>query len=311
MSARFFFVAVVVGLAFPAWSDPSYCFAKDAAPPSRTLAEVKTVLDRAPPGPAERKLHVVLMAGRKDHGTGEHDYPLWQKRWKVLLGGLGPGDEPILNTYGPPKQANKADLAGAKNVTVDTALDWPSPEQWEKADLVVQYSAPGWTPEKISQLDAFLKRGGGYAIIHFAVWHPDPKCVSLIGIAQQKASQYRHGPVPLDLPNPKHPICLGLPERIELVDESYFNFRNDLAKATILATCRETRRGEKDPRDEPLLWTWTPGKGRVFVCIPGHYMWTFDDPMFRILLLRGMAWAAGESPYRFDPLVWRGARVNR
>jgi hypothetical protein len=31
-----------------------------------------------------------------------------------------------------------------------------------------------------------------------------------------------------------------------------------------------------------------------------------DDPYFRILLLRGMAWAAGESPYRFDELVTRG-----
>src|SRR5690606_6796201 len=34
------------------------------------------------------------------------------------------------------------------------------------------------------------------------------------------------------------------------------------------------------------------------------------DPYFRIMLLRGMAWAAGESPYRFDPLVLCGARVS-
>ena len=45
---------------------------------------------------------------------------------------------------------------------------------------------------------------------------------------------------------------------------------------------------------------------RVFGCTPGHYTWTFDDPYFRIIFLRGMAWAAGESPYRFDPLVMRG-----
>jgi type 1 glutamine amidotransferase len=42
------------------------------------------------------------------------------------------------------------------------------------------------------------------------------------------------------------------------------------------------------------------GKGRVFGCVLGHYAATFDDPFFRILLLRGMAWAAGESPYRWD-----------
>ena len=38
----------------------------------------------------------------------------------------------------------------------------------------------------------------------------------------------------------------------------------------------------------------------------GHFDWTFDDPFFRTILLRGIAWAAGESPYRFDPLILRG-----
>jgi hypothetical protein len=51
-------------------------------------------------------------------------------------------------------------------------------------------------------------------------------------------------------------------------------------------------------------------KGRVFGCVPGHYTWTFDDPYFRLLLLRGMAWAAGESPYRFDSLVLRGVSLR-
>ena len=32
----------------------------------------------------------------------------------------------------------------------------------------------------------------------------------------------------------------------------------------------------------------------------------FDDPFFRTILLRGIAWAAGESPYRFDSLILRG-----
>ena len=35
----------------------------------------------------------------------------------------------------------------------------------------------------------------------------------------------------------------------------------------------------------PLFWTRTQGKGRVFVSVPGHYTWTFDDPLFRLLLL--------------------------
>lgn len=51
------------------------------------------------------------------------------------------------------------------------------------------------------------------------------------------------------------------------------------------------------------------GKGRVFVCIPGHFTWTFDDPAFRVLLLlRGMAWASGEPLDRWPELAPVGAR---
>ncbi len=66
--------------------------------------------------------------------------------------------------------------------------------------------------------------------------------------------------------------------------------------------------GRKAP--QPVLWTYACGKGRVVGCQPGHFTWTFDDPYYRIMLLRGAAWAAGDSPYRFDALVLRDARVT-
>jgi type 1 glutamine amidotransferase len=60
-----------------------------------------------------------------------------------------------------------------------------------------------------------------------------------------------------------------------------------------------------------LFWTFEPEVGgRVFVSIPGHFSWTFDDPLFRILLLRGIAWSAGEDVDRFNDLVLPGARVE-
>ena len=57
---------------------------------------------------------------------------------------------------------------------------------------------------------------------------------------------------------------------------------------------------EVDGQERPLVWTFEKGKGRVFASIPGHYTWTFDDPLFRILALRGVAWAADEPVARFD-----------
>jgi len=40
----------------------------------------------------------------------------------------------------------------------------------------------------------------------------------------------------------------------------------------------------------------------VFASIIGHYTWTLDDPLLRILALRGVAWAAGEPVARLERL---------
>jgi len=102
-----------------------------------------------------------------------------------------------------------------------------------------------------------------------------------------------------------------LPKFRDLYDEPYWPPVGDLSKATVLATSNEPLKKGSDKRTpQPLFWTARHGKGRIFVCVPGHFTWTFDDPLVRILLLRGMAWAAGESPFRFDPLILRGARVK-
>ena len=60
---------------------------------------------------------------------------------------------------------------------------------------------------------------------------------------------------------------------------------------------------------QPLVWCRDQKAGRVFVSIPGHYSWTFDDPLFRVLLLRGIAWTMDESVDRFNDLVTLGASI--
>ncbi|MGI9243468.1 MAG: hypothetical protein ACR2RV_21895, partial [Verrucomicrobiales bacterium] len=65
----------------------------------------------------------------------------------------------------------------------------------------------------------------------------------------------------------------------------------------------------------PLFWVRESelgsGKtGRIFVSIPGHYSWTFDDPLFRALLLRGIAWTAHEPVDRFNNLLEAGVDLR-
>jgi putative heme-binding domain-containing protein len=255
---------------------------REGAPPPRRRAEVEAVLKALPPSDApRRRLHVVLAAGPKDHGPGEHDYPLWQRRWLSLL---------------------ELD----EGVRVSTASGWPSPRQWQTADVVVFYSAnPGWSAERGEQLDAYLARGGGLVYIHYAVdGHKDVAALARrIGLAWEGgASRFRHGPLELTFADKEHPITRGF-GKLRLVDESYWRLSGDPGQVHVLASAVE----EGTPR--PLLWTRRQGKGRVFVSIPGHYTWTFDDPLFRTLLLRGIAWAAAEPVDRLQPLVFPGAAV--
>jgi type 1 glutamine amidotransferase len=266
---------------------------RDAAlppPPARTQAEVAAVLAgrdaerpaTATSGPTARPLQLLLVAGKKDHGPGEHDYPAWLRAWSQLL-------------------------PAAEGVIVSTALEWPSAAQLAAADVIVFYQKGSWTAERAQAIDAHLARGGGLVYIHWAIeGGPEaPQFAQRIGLASHAAqTKYRHGPLDVDFgPGQGHPIARNF-EQVHFHDESYWRLQGDPGRIRVLATGRE----EGEPR--PLFWTLEAGRGRVFVSVPGHYSWTFDDPLFRIFLLRGIAWSAREPVDRFSELATLGAATQ-
>jgi len=255
---------------------------RSTPPPPRSRAEVQAVLAGAPPvnGPL-KALNIVLVAGLKDHGLGEHDYPAWQKVWAELLG-------------------------AASQVQITTANEWPTQEQFRKADVMIFYQRGNWTSQRARDIDEYQARGGGLVYLHFAVdgQSDAPGFAQRIGSVWNNRSQFRHGDLELDFRSAgQHPISRNF-TKLKLVDESYWQLTGDISKATILAT------GLEEQQPQPLVWGLEKGPSRVFVSIPAHYSWTFDDPLFRVLLLRGIAWAAKEPVDRFNELVWPGARVS-
>jgi putative heme-binding domain-containing protein len=259
---------------------------RPGAPPPRKRAEVQTILDVAKSNPtdASKPLRILLVAGPKDHGENEHDYPQWQKRWSKLLS-LG------------------------EKVQVTTADVWPTADEWQGADVAVFYSAnPAWAPDKAKEVDDFQQRGGGLVFLHYAVNgdRAPEELAERIGLAWRGGmSKFRHGEVTLDLaPAAGHPLVAGLPPKLDFTDESYWQLVGDPKKINILAT------GVEDGQPQPLLWTYERGQGRVFVSILGHYSWTFDDPMFRVLVLRAIAWTAHQPPDRLSELALPGARLS-
>jgi putative heme-binding domain-containing protein len=258
-------------------------------PPPRTRADLEAFRPAVTPRgsnatavvkpAAAGNLQIVLCAGPKDHGPGEHDYPLWQRRWTTLL-------------------------RLSDQVTVTTAERWPNADQLARAQVIVFYSNnPDWNPATARDLDAFLQRGGGAVFLHFAVdgqKNPD-ELAQRIGLAWRGgASKFRHGP--LELKFHPHPLGAGF-KNLGLIDESYWQLVGDPSRVEVLAG------GVEEDAERPLIWTRTQGQGRIFVSIPGHYTWTFDDPLFRLLILRGICWAGHQPIDRLAPLATVGARM--
>ncbi len=254
-----------------------------AAPPIRSQAELAAVLAGSMPLTKElRSLNIILVAGKKDHGPGEHDYPAWQIQWSQLL-------------------------AAAPNVNVSAAWDFPSEEQMSAADVVIFFQKGAWNDARAKQLDAYLARGGGAVYIHWAVNGDDrvAEFSTRIGLASKGGSiRYRHGPLTLNMHNTDHPIMRNI-DQLNLYDESYWQLTGEVKNVTLFGTSTE------DGEATPQVWAYEKGSGRVFVSIPGHYSWTFDDPIFRVLLFRGIAWTAKEPVDRFNELVPLGARLAK
>jgi putative heme-binding domain-containing protein len=247
-------------------------------PPKRSRADVEAVLGQHTNRPIDPRqpanpLNIVLVVSKQDHGPGQHDYPTWQKKWTVLLGQT-PG------------------------IIVTSAWEWPTQEQWRSADVMVFYFwNHDWNAERYQQLDDYQTRGGGVVVFHSAtIADQEPeKLAERIGLAAQPGpTKYLHTPILLKFVAPtNHAITQGF-KQLNLLDEPYWPMFGDTNRIEVLAAA------DVEGAARPLVWTFQKGTGRVFASIPGHYDWTFDDPLFRILALRGVAWAAGAPVWRFD-----------
>lgn len=252
------------------------------APPLRTRAEVAAALEGSQTVSTRRLLKLVLIDGVKDHGPGEHDYPGWRTAWQELL-------------------------SSADQVQITSVHEFPEDELLSEADVLIFFQKGSFAEQRPEKLDRFLKRGGGAVYIHWAVNGNDEvqEFSRRIGLASWGGRiAFRHGPLTLDIHNTEHPIVRNF-SRLQLYDESYWKLTGNPGDVTLLASSTE------DGMATPQMWVRDHQPGRVFVSIPGHYNWTFDDPLFRILLLRGIAWTAREPVDRFNDLVYPGARVSR
>jgi len=231
-------------------------------------------------------------------------------------------------------------LPHVPRVTITPVYYWPMQEQWDKADLVVFYLMPhgdgatgfddGTEPAgdrrgiwDYDTIDAYQQRGGGLVFVHFSVFEgTGVELAKRIGLAWSRNNK-EHEPtvsgavVTMNVTAQGHasPILKNFPKQFDLHDELYWPLVGDQSKITTLLTAeapKDMSQAGRYPQDGPpttdgkqwpVAWTKEDGKGRVFATVAGHNFFAFNDPYFRIMLLRGMAWTMNESFDPFKPLV--------
>ena len=221
-------------------------------------------------------LRVFIRGGVKTHGPNQHDHPRFLGDWSKLLNERG--------------------------LKAGGSMKFPTADELGATDVLVIYAADGMNiqGQDRTNLETFLKRGGGLVVIHDGVVSADQHAwaKSIIGGAwvwkqfagDKKPTEWVEGLVGLYFVDQEHPITRGV-SNFDWKDEVY-NVMDMADDARVLAT------SFTDVFNIwPQLWTYekTLGGGsapyRAFVSLPGHEYDVFNTPHYRAILLRGIAWA--------------------
>jgi len=270
---------------------------------SRTLllTALATVAALAAPAAAAEKVNLLLIDGQNGH-----DWKATTPVIKDLLEKTGRFAVEVLTS--PPKGAPKEDWEKFK------------PDFSKYAVVLSNYQGQAWPADVVQAFEKYVADGGGFVAYHFAVasfpeWGAYCKMIGM-GWRDNKAGdnialndkgeivrtpkgeglRASHGPAhPFDVMtrDKEHPVTKGLPEKwAHVKDELYHAQRGPCENMHILTTAWDDPAQKGTGLHEPMCWTVSFGKGRVFVTLLGHDVPATADPGAAVLLARGAEWAA-------------------
>jgi type 1 glutamine amidotransferase len=259
---------------------------------SATAQEIIPPPKRAEQPNRERK--VVLIAGKKSHGPGVHEYEKSVRLLKVLL-----DTSPSL-----------------RGVQAEYHLDgWPrDPRTLDDADTIMVISdgqdgdkfspVPFMTPERMQVMEKQMRRGCGLMTFHFSTFTPDklgPQALEWVGGYfdwqndkgdREWYSAIRTLEADLKLGAPQHPVLRGVPP-FRLRDEFYYRirFRDGDQRLRPLVLVPELA---KFTPEQVVAWAVERADGgRGFGTTMGHFFDNWQNQHFRKLILNALVWTAG------------------
>lgn len=182
------------------------------------------------------------------------------------------------------------------------------------------YNGESWPDETNKAFLKYMSEGGGLVIYHaaaaafpgWAEWNKmialgwrnnrfgDRVCMDgadkIVRMPKGKGAGAGHGPQwAYELVNraPDHPVMKGMPAKwTHAKDELWHGQRGPGRNMTILATAYSDKAKRGTGYHEPLLFTVSYGKGRVFSNLLGHAVSQIQHVGFQTAMIRGCEWAA-------------------
>ena len=240
---------------------------------------------------------IVLIAGKPSHGHLEHEYRAGSLLWQKCLSGV-PG----------------------VNVVV-VSNDWPRDEKvLDGADAVVMFCTGGnahpvLKDSRIQTLDALMKKGAGFATVHYGVEIPEHPGGDAFLRWQGGYFRTNWSVNPTWEANftslPNHEITRGV-KPFKIRDEWYYHmkFVDDMKGVTpiLSAVPPEGTRGKPGANDthggnpevqkhrgeaETVMWAYErPDGGRGFGFTGAHFHKNWGNENFRKVVLNAILWIA-------------------
>ena len=245
-------------------------------------------------------LKALIVDGQNNHGV----WPTTTKMMKKYLEETGLFSVDVATTA--PKGTDEKFKPDFKNYAV----------------VISNYNGDAWPAETKQAFVDYVKSGGGFVVVHaannsFGDWKEYNEMIGLGGWGgrneasgpyvyinaegklikdDSKGRGGNHGsqhPFQIIVRDSKHPITAGMPgEWMHMNDELYDLLRGPAEHMTVLATAFADKSKGGTGRHEPMIFTISYGKGRVFHTPMGHGKDSQECVGFITTLQRGAEWAA-------------------
>ncbi|MEZ4826366.1 MAG: ThuA domain-containing protein [Bacteroidia bacterium] len=246
-------------------------------------------------GGGDSPTKIVILAGKKSHGPGQHEYIKAARLLKAML-----DKTPGMDIY-----------------TEIHYNGWPEfPKTLDNANLILTISdgqdgelyspVPFMEPERMDIMKKQMARGCGFGVIHFSTFAPDNLSKEILDWgggyfdwqddtgARNWYSAIRTLDTTVTLVSPSHPVSRGLPQDFRLKDEFYYQIRFRDNDPGLVPIASVPALKSELPHSDVVAWAVERENGsRGFSTTMGHYFSNWEDPNFRKLMLNGIVWAAG------------------